>query len=86
MQPNQDLKVLWDVYYSLLILVRIIIVSIKISFFSFDMVSAIDFVGDWLSVLINLSFAVDVVLSLLTGYYNEGQIVLERRKIAVNYL
>lgn len=47
---------------------------------------SVDIVKSYTLLTINCSFLFDMYLSIHTGYYDRGVIILDRKKIALRYL
>ncbi|CAJ1395504.1 unnamed protein product [Effrenium voratum] len=78
--PSAPLRLAWDVFGLTLILYDIIAIPLE----AFDWPRSIfqDFM-DWTALMF---WTGDVIFSFFTGYYHNGQLVLNYRKIALQYL
>ena len=54
------------------------ITSIKFSFFITNIIGSLDLVTKEQLIIINISFFIDMLTSLNTGYYDNGILILER--------
>lgn len=64
---------------------RMFFTSIRLFYFITNIEGSIDIIKLYTVIIINLSFFIDMLLSLNTAYYENGIIVRNRKKIAYNY-
>lgn len=60
--------------------------TIKYVFFIYNIVASVDIIKSYTLFIINASFLIDMWMSLHTGYYDNGIMVMDRKKIALRYL
>lgn len=78
--PSAPVRLAWDVTGLFLILYDIC--AIPLEAFEFERIFFQDFM-DWAALLF---WTLDVIFSFFTGYYHNGQLILDYWKIAINYL
>lgn len=83
--PNHKFKIIADCWQSFLVMYRIFMTTIKLSFFLFKQRESLSLVDTNFLIVINCSFLFDIILSFNTGYYEKGIIIFDRKKIALNY-
>eukprot|EP00347_Sterkiella_histriomuscorum_P011514 403372162 len=79
--PDNSFKTFWDVSSCFIILHFSILFPMTIAFE--------DFQPEYASTFFKLSeiwFMIDVLINLSTGYYDKGVLIMERRKITIQYL
>lgn len=60
--------------------------TIRVFFYSTNIRASTGLIKTSTLMIINISFIIDMFLSLHTGYYDKGNIIKDRRKIAIRYL
>ncbi|KRW99020.1 Zinc finger, CCHC-type [Pseudocohnilembus persalinus] len=85
-QPNQTFKIVSDCWNSYWVIFRMFFTTIRLFFFFNKMRDSVDIVKSYTLLTINCSFLFDMYLSIHTGYYDRGVIILDRKKIALRYL
>jgi len=79
--PDKKSRVAWDCYCMIMIFYQLVIIPLRLSFEMTDLgvLSIIDS-------FINVSFMVDIIFNFNTGFYYKGLLVMDKKKIAKNYL
>lgn len=60
--------------------------TVKFSFFLVDIRESTHLISNEILYLINCSFFLDIALNFHTGFYDNGIIEYDKKKIALNYL
>lgn len=81
LQPDGFIRLIWDIITMIFILYEMIMIPFGISFdvSDSDVLNVFDY-------FINIFFIADVILNFNTGFYFRGHLVLDRTKIATNYI
>ena len=82
LQPNTKWRLVWSCVYFQLMLYTALIMPYRLAFYE-------EIKDEWfiLDNVVNCLFAVDIILTLNTAYYNkEGELVSNRKAIFLNYL
>ncbi|CAD8200826.1 unnamed protein product [Paramecium octaurelia] len=80
-RPEEPKKIIWDLIGMGFIFIQMILIPLILTF-GLDM----DYGFSIFSNIMDYYFLVDIVLQFQTGYYNKGNYIYQRRKIALNYL
>lgn len=62
------------------------VVSIKYSMYFNNIPDSLNLISPYIVVVINISYILDVILNLNTGFYEKGIIIMDKKKIAQHYL
>lgn len=84
--PSDKWKIIADFWITCLIIYRMFIVTIKYAYFFNNIPESTSLVNMYVVVVINISYIIDVLLNLNTGYYEKGIIITDKKKIARHYL
>jgi len=76
-----NFKTLWDLLNSLLIIYVITIMPFKIGFIENDYL-----INDIIDRIVDFLFLIDLILTFFTPYYDEGMLVISKKKIACHYI
>lgn len=79
--PSSLQKTIWDFIIVLLLVYTATVMPFKFAFIEDD--------SDWLvlEIMIDLLFFLDVIITFFSAYYDDaGNIITDRRKIALNYI
>lgn len=79
--PDNRFRLFWDLFLMLLILYELLMVPLRLSF-DFTEPRAMQI---W-EIILNVMFICDIFINFNTGYYSKGLLVMERRRIVINYL
>ncbi|CAD8181113.1 unnamed protein product [Paramecium pentaurelia] len=80
-RPEEPKKIIWDLIGMAFIFIQMILIPLILTFgLNLDEGFSI------FSNIMDYYFLVDIVLQFQTGYYNKGNYIYQRRKIALNYL
>mmetsp|Transcript_34187 Transcript_34187/g.6166 ORF Transcript_34187/g.6166 Transcript_34187/m.6166 type:complete len:108 (+) Transcript_34187:406-729(+) len=80
LHPSNLSKTIWDFIIVLLLVYTATVMPFKFAFIDDD--------SDWLiaEIMIDVLFLTDVVLTFFSAYYDDsGNIITDRKKIAINY-
>ena len=79
--PDGPFRLFFDLLGLVLIIVEVITIPLLISFPELDTSDA-----EWMKTSITLYFSIDMILNFNTGFYERGDLVTKRKKIALHYL
>ena len=79
--PNNGLKNKWDIYVMFLLLYTALFVPYRVCFE--DSTSSAMQVFDY---MMDISFAIDIILTFFSAYESNGTVVVNKKKIAIKYL
>jgi CRP-like cAMP-binding protein len=79
--PTEEWKVAWDFFVGILILYSVTVVPFRIGFHITP-----DLKGVIFDYIVDIMFGIDMILTFLTAYEQEGKLVRHHDLIAINYL
>eukprot|EP00347_Sterkiella_histriomuscorum_P007191 403349915 len=80
-EPDNLYKSIWDVIGMAMIVYQAIMIPYRLSFGD-----AAEGALEVFEYIMDSYFLIDIALSFFTGYYNQGQLIMNKRLIIVNYL
>ena len=81
MNPESRFKIIWDFLCLIAIIQQSILIPFKLAF---EVQSNSFYNG--VEVFVDTIFVVDILISLNTGFYKKGYLVMKRKDIIKNYL
>ena len=80
--PTSTVVVIWHVIILAILLIQLFFIPMKASF---TLILSEGFSMYFLRIIPAMAFGIEILLKFNTGYYEEGQIVMDRNKIIRTY-
>lgn len=84
--PNQKLKLLFDIWQAILIIIRMVTQTIKLGFCTFIYEQCIDFIDNELLIIMLVSFFFEILINFNTGFFEKGIVIQQKTRIIKHYL
>ena len=84
--PEEKFRTNWELFITLLLLFTCVVTPYRLGFEEFDSEAGFNFkTWDYINLLVDLLFGVDIVLNFFFAYYDQEFILIEDKRVSQNY-
>ncbi|KRX04813.1 Cyclic nucleotide-binding protein [Pseudocohnilembus persalinus] len=84
-QPGNIFKLFFDLFFCILIVLRLFIWTVQLSFCLYEVDQCVDMLGNYFDYVVLVSFLINYVLQLNSGYFENGNVNIKKKEIIANY-